>query len=192
MGPFDCQKQFEYYGYSMGCETWKKNSGNDFPHFSATTHWKYGSTYWGYLNVYPGATWYSLPGPCPSEKIGHKSAECVAREPGGACPAGVAPTGEWNCTYTYEKVGEISINDLEGITDPEEFVRDGGEEYVRSKDAGVHNSFWNDIHDKAACQKRIDHAEALFKEKYPSLPDYPDPPCDFNKYTFFKPLGEHV
>ena len=31
------------------------------------------------------------------------------------CPApGGEPTGAFDCTYTYEKVGEISIDELEG------------------------------------------------------------------------------
>lgn len=28
--------------------------------------------------------------------------------------SGKEPTGEWDCTYTYEKVGELSIDELEG------------------------------------------------------------------------------
>ena len=33
-------------------------------------------------------------------------------EPSGACPLGVVPTGEWTCTYTYQKVGELRISAL--------------------------------------------------------------------------------
>merc|ERR1711920_140174 len=105
-----------------------------------------------------------------------KTPQCEAAQRGGACPAGVTtPTGKGDCTYTYEKVGEISIDDLEGITDFDAFTKNGGLEYRYGWDHGVHMSFWDKKTDDAACQARVEKAEKMFKEKYPDMPDLPDP-----------------
>lgn len=171
-GPYNCLN-YKRYGFTVGCETWDKHSPSAFPH-----------NQWVGKNLYPGATWYSLPGSCPSQSFGKKTGSCSTGEPGGACKAG-DPTGTGDCTYTYEKVGEISINELEGITDPEAFVKSGGEEYVKWSDKGVHNSFWNNKMSVQANQERIYRFLALFQEKYPDQPELNEPDCDFNRYKFF-------
>jgi len=172
-GPYGC-RNFARFGFTVGCETWEKASGGDFPH-----------TQWDGLNKYPGAVWYSLPGVCPSGALDDKSDACIEREPGGRCQGGGIPTGTGDCTYTYEKVGEISIDDLEGLTDPEAFVASGGKEYDRDTDKGFLMSFWDGIANETANQGRIDAALAVFRSKYPGHPDLEEPPCDFDKAVFF-------
>ena len=61
-----------------------------------------------YKIYYPGAVWYSLPGPCPSENYTQWTDWCKEREPGGYCNQ--TPTGAGNCTWTYEDAGEITID----------------------------------------------------------------------------------
>lgn len=174
-GPFDCNEQFDNYGYTVGCETWNPGSQSNYPHAQ-----------WNDMNHYKGAIWYSLPGPCPLTRFNMKTPQCEAAQRGGAgCPAGQEPDGKGDCTYTYEKVGEINIDDLEGITDFEEFTRHGGIEYGYRSDVGVHMTFWNHKKDDVACQARVDKAEKLFKAKYPDMPDLPDPTCDFDKDKFY-------
>lgn len=175
-GPFKCDN-FRKYGYTVGCETWVRGS-SAFPH-----------SQWVGKNVYPGAKWYSLPGPCSSKGLGDKTASCLREEPGGACHNDAEPTGEGNCTYNFAKVGEIAIDDLEGITDPEQFVANGGAEYDRKLDDGIHNHFWAKKGDVHADQWRINQFLRLFKEKYPDQPELEEPPCDFNKYKLFP--GRH-
>lgn len=172
-GPYGCHN-FAKFGFTVGCETWAKGSMADFPH-----------TQWDKKNKYPNATWYSFPGVCPSQGLDLKTAECERREPGGRCATSGEPTGTGNCTYTYLKVGEISINDLEGIGDPDKFMQMGGEEYNRKTDSGNRLHFWDDINNSSANQWRIDHTQALFSKKYPDQPALPDPGCDFKKRVFF-------
>jgi len=171
-GPYHC-KNFAEYGYAVGCETWEKGSGSDFPHGQ-----------WDNTNKYPSATWYSLPGPCSSRGLDEKTRECVISEPGGSCVMGGIPTGAGDCTYTYEKVGEIPISELEGITDEEQFKTMGGLEYDKTKDKGYLNDFWNDKFSEDACRTRVEKAEELFKTKFPDLEHLPDPVCNFNKWKF--------
>merc|ERR1719296_282946 len=95
------------------------------------------------------------------------------------------PTGEGNCTYTFEKVGEISIDELEGITDPAAFIASGGQEYDRHADKGIGNHFWDRKSDVTANKWREERFLQLFKEKHPNLPELNEPKCDFDKYKFF-------
>jgi len=172
-GPWKCEN-FQTYGYTVGCETWEPGSPSNFPHAQ-----------WNKLNHYKGAIWFSLPGPCPSKNYKRKDAQCTKREPGGQCPPGKTPTGSYDCTYTLEKVGEITINELEGISDYDKFVAGGGREYDPKTDKGVHMTFWDGLQDEAACARRVAAAENLFKQKYPKLPDLPGAKCDFNRFKFF-------
>mmetsp|Transcript_20596 Transcript_20596/g.47609 ORF Transcript_20596/g.47609 Transcript_20596/m.47609 type:complete len:243 (+) Transcript_20596:1-729(+) len=171
-GPFECDN-FQKAGYVVGCETWPDGPAN-FPH-----------TQWNNLNHYEGATWYSLPGECPSKSYKEKTPECIKDEPGGMCPKGKTPTGTYDCTWTYEQVGQISIDELEGIDDYEAFKNGGGREYEPKSDKGVHMSFWDGLTDPAACARRVASAERMFRQKYPDLPPLEDPKCDFNKFTFY-------
>jgi len=172
-GPYHCDN-FKTYGYAVGCEKWSDREAA-FPH-----------SQWYGKNFYPGATWYSLPGPCSSRGLGQKTKACLKSEPGGACYNTTAPpTGAGDCTYSYKRVGEVTINELEGLIDPGTFKAMGGSEYNKYSDKGVHMSFWDGKDDVDACQRRINSLEALFKSKYPDLPDLPDPACDFDKYKFY-------
>eukprot|EP00931_Biecheleriopsis_adriatica_P105815 TRINITY_DN80337_c0_g1_i1.p1 TRINITY_DN80337_c0_g1~~TRINITY_DN80337_c0_g1_i1.p1 ORF type:complete len:392 (+),score=82.14 TRINITY_DN80337_c0_g1_i1:122-1177(+) len=182
-GPFKCEN-LEEYGPTVGCESWtqpewfvegdKTTLGNNFPH-----------NQWVGKNLYPGALWYSLPGDCMSRKFWDKDDTCNADEPGGACPEGVEPTGATDCTYSYRKVGEISIDDLEGISSFKDFIGKGGEEYVRRTDKGVQMDYWDHISSPDKCQERIDRVKAVFAEQYPEQHDLPDPICDFDVKLFY-------
>ncbi|CAE8608849.1 unnamed protein product [Polarella glacialis] len=165
------------FGPAVGCEGFAPfhgKLGNNFPHQR-----------WVGRNVYPGALWYSLPGPCGSSKFWQQHGECTKKEPSGACPLGSIPTGARDCTYSYEKVGDININDLENITSHKDFVELGGSEYDRDTDTGHMMTFWDLIGDPKACQVRIDAVHALFKKKYPSQPELKDPVCDFDVDKFY-------
>ena len=61
-----------------------------------------------YKIYYPGAVWWSLPGPCPSKNYTQWTDWCKEREPGGYCDQ--TPTGQGNCTWTYQDAGEITID----------------------------------------------------------------------------------
>jgi hypothetical protein len=132
-------------------------------------------------------TWYSLPGPCPEEKIHDKNADCSTQWPGGMCPSAVV-TGEHTCTYFPAPAGEISFDEFEGIEDYKSFwltkndqgdlLPNGNVEYDYKTDAGIGMDFWDGRHDKENCTRRMEKVLDLFKEKYPTLPrTLPQPPC---------------
>jgi len=132
-----------------------------------------------------------------------KTPECIKRMPGGHCK-GDEVTGEPTCTYTYEPAGEIFLDELVGIDDYNEFwntsytdcekKKDHGElphshvcrhnkEYDPKTDKGVGTDFWNGKLDKEKCSERLDKARALFKKKFPDLPEHLDEPaCEFDMY----------
>ena len=63
----------------------------------------------------PQKDWHSGPKLRLHLRFWAKDRRCALTEPSGACPEGIEePTGEIDCTYTYKKVGEISIDELEG------------------------------------------------------------------------------
>jgi len=176
-GPFACENLQEY-GPAVGCESWTKRAdgkqGNNFPHDQ-----------WKGVNMYPNAMWYSLPGRCSSKKFWNQTGDCEKDEPSGVCPPGVVPNGEWTCTYSYQKVGEILINELEGIDSFSQFIKEGGREYDRMTDRGDNMDFWDKIRDPEACQQRIDKVIMLFLKKYPDQPVLHDPICDFDVANFY-------
>ncbi|CAJ1363840.1 unnamed protein product, partial [Effrenium voratum] len=178
-GPYKCENLQEY-GPVVGCESWDPEMNNNFPHGQ-----------WVGKNVYPKAAWYSLPGKCSSKKFWDQQGDCVNNEPSGACPLGVVPTGEWTCTYTYQKVGELKISEIENITSFETLIEGGGREYDKKTDKGVHLHFWDNMDSKTACQARVDHVQRMFEKKYPEQPVLADPPCDFdiNKFYPYYPAG---
>jgi len=168
-GPYDCGKQFDHYGYFVGC-----NYVDQFP-----------TSQWAKKVHYPNATWYSLPGKCSSRRYYEHTEECELEEPGGACGD---PTGQGNCTYSYEEAGEISIDELEGIADFRAFARAGGWEYNNGTDRGVHMTFWDDKYNDTACLRRLHRAQALFDQLYPNdtlEEELPAPPCDFDFTLFY-------
>lgn len=176
-GPFACEN-LKQYGPVVGCESWTKpdsgKQGNSFPHQQ-----------WVGKNFYPSAVWYSLPGKCSSLNFWNQTGSCEKEEPSGKCPPGVVPSGDWTCTYTYQKVGELSINDIEALPSFSDFVSNGGREYDKLIDKGTNMTFWDGINDSHACQARIDTVNKLFEAKYPKQPVLEDPTCDFDVDKFY-------
>jgi len=167
--PFNGSYEYEKFGYHIGCN---KLGEYPFPMFKV---------------YYPDAAWYSLPGPCPSKTWKDHSAECKAAEPGGFCEG--EPTGAGNCTWNYEYMGQISLDELVG--DIDELHTRGGREYDPFADKGVQTSFWNGINSTKANMKRIEAARKVFAKKYPNQTldeDMPSPPCDFNFGQFYHPF----
>jgi len=164
--------EWSQYGYFVGCN----NLGNfPFPTYPV---------------AYPGARWYSLPGACPGMPFYSKTEACEASQPGGFCGVGKTPTGQGDCTWSYELAGEVSINELVGISkwDWLHFRESGKKEYDPYTDEGTAFSWWNGIHNATANQQRIDEAQKLFSLKYPNQTadeDMPSPPCDFNYHQFY-------
>jgi len=132
--------------------------------------------------------WYSLPGPCPEEKVSHKDASCTAAWPGGMCPT-VEVKGAHTCTYFATPAGEILLDELEGIPDYNTWwistnasngakLPNGNIEFDFDTDRGVGMDFWNGRHDEAKCTRRMDSVVQLFKQKFPAFPEsLPEPPC---------------
>lgn len=172
-GPFNCTEWWEKYGYYVGC-----NYVVDFP-----------TAQWRQRCHYPLAAWYSIAGPCTSKTSDQTTPQCAVTEPGGQCPVGVTPTGAGDCTYNFEFMGEISLDELSGFrVDYRTFTARGGREYVQQLDRGFGTGFWNRISDERACQDRVAHADTLFKNKYPDQPsdaELPAPPCDCNYLKFY-------
>jgi hypothetical protein len=112
--------------------------------------------------------WYSLPGPCPSQKRHHKDAACRLAEPGGACRnLADAP----NCMYHVEHAGEIRLDELEGIQDYHAFCQAGNLEYSKVDDKGLNLSFWDGKTDLAKCRWRYNMVMRAFRKRYPKMPD---------------------
>jgi len=71
---------------------------------------------------YPNNYWFSFPGSCPQgswkgiDDNGYqqKTEQCRKDNPGGLCPIGVQPDGV-NCTFSYNIIGFIEIDELVGI-----------------------------------------------------------------------------
>jgi hypothetical protein len=64
---------------------------------------------------YPHNYWFSFPNSCPQELWDDKTSECRAEYAGGLCALGVEPDGV-NCTFSYEILGYILLDDVVGIT----------------------------------------------------------------------------
>mmetsp|Transcript_4654 Transcript_4654/g.10279 ORF Transcript_4654/g.10279 Transcript_4654/m.10279 type:complete len:306 (+) Transcript_4654:43-960(+) len=143
---------FDKYGYYVGCQT------------------QHGKSYPG--NVY----WYSLPGPCPAEKLEEKSWWCKVTHPGGQCGQ---PDGGSSCTWHVDSAGEISLNELSGIADYDKFCSEHKREFVVESDKGVGLDFWNGLNDAAQNEKRVEAAKKLFLTKYPEQEDLATPPCEW-------------
>lgn len=164
--------EWDTYGYFVGC-----NKLGNFP-------------FPNYKIYYPGAVWWSLPGPCPSKNYTQWTDWCKEREPGGYCDQ--TPTGQGNCTWTYEDAGEITIDELSGIRNYTEFVDSGRKEYMRGPDRGKGWTWWDSKRDELANEWRIMLAQELFAKKYPdSTPEseLPEPECDFNQRKFYEDKG---
>lgn len=166
--PYNSSYEYGRFGYHVGCN---KLGEYPFPMFKV---------------YYPDATWYSLPGPCSSMVFNTRTKACMAKEPGGLCKG--PPTGEGDCTWSYEPLGQVSIDDLVG--EPMSSIhKRGAREYDPLSDSGVQFTFWNKINDTDANAKRMKALQDLFAEQYPNQTldeDIPPPPCDFNFGTFYR------
>ncbi|OWZ03107.1 hypothetical protein PHMEG_00025222, partial [Phytophthora megakarya] len=89
---------------------------------------------------YPHNYWFSFPNSCPQSLWDDKTAACRAEYAGGMCAVGVEPDGV-TCTFSYEILGYILLDDVVGITsmtnpntgktyaDYYEFCENGGIEF---------------------------------------------------------------
>jgi hypothetical protein len=124
----------------------------------------------GFPVHYPGARWYSLP----------EKAFCGLGD--------ILPTGAEDCMYSVQHAGEISVSELGGIQNYDEFVRSGGHEYTWEKDTGTNNEFWERKFDTERCAQRLEAARQMFADRYPNEPNdtaLSEPPCDFDCYKFY-------
>uniref|UniRef100_A0A7S1S0T5 Uncharacterized protein n=1 Tax=Alexandrium catenella TaxID=2925 RepID=A0A7S1S0T5_ALECA len=164
--------EFGEYGYFVGCN----NLGN----FPFPT----------YPTQYPGAVWYSLPGPCSSRTWKNHEEQCNIEQPGGRCSG--TPTGQGNCTWNYEEAGEISLDELVGIPSYKDFLRSGRREYDKGPDRGHGFTWWDSMHDELANEWRIMKARQLFAKRYPHTANdtaVEAPPCDFDYDRFYADPG---
>ncbi|DAZ97224.1 TPA: hypothetical protein N0F65_010386, partial [Lagenidium giganteum] len=130
---------------------------------------------------YPGNYWYSFPGGCADKKRDNKTAECREEHATGMCPRGVTPDGK-QCTFSYEILGYIAIDDIVGITAMKnektgknygnftEFCEAGNIEF----DAKLENDefknvqsidFWKNPGDQDANKKRFETMVKVYNEK---------------------------
>mmetsp|Transcript_132333 Transcript_132333/g.295948 ORF Transcript_132333/g.295948 Transcript_132333/m.295948 type:complete len:497 (+) Transcript_132333:108-1598(+) len=151
-----CSEMFRNYGYIPGC--------TENPQSTAT---------------YAGAKWYSFPGQCPFQDFRSKGDFCRRQEPGGFC---THPDGTRTCTYSLQYEGEVSLEELTGISDYNHWCRARGHsEFDLNADRGwgPGAGFWDGKHDAAKCASRIAALQALFASKYPDRPvDLGEPVCD--------------
>ncbi|KAG6965021.1 hypothetical protein JG687_00005655 [Phytophthora cactorum] len=97
---------------------------------------------------YPHNYWFSFPNSCPQKLWDDKTDSCRKKYAGGMCPLGVEPDGV-TCTFTYEILGYILLDDVVGITsmtnpttgknyaDYYEFCKAGGVEFSVSIVTGL-------------------------------------------------------
>jgi len=144
-GP-SCIYDWKHYGYNIGC-----NNLGSFP-------------FPKYETYYPGAVWYSLPGPCPQMPYYSQTPRCEQLQPGGKCGS---PTGSGDCTWSYEDEGEqIWLGDVYGASNMSM------------------QQFWNNSNSTTANEFKIKIVRDLFEKKYGA--ELPNPPCDFNFQEFYQ------
>jgi hypothetical protein len=142
---------------------------------------------------YPGTVWTSFPNSCPTKTWGKKNEQCLKEQQGGLCPDGVEPDGV-QCTFKYEILGYISLDELVGITsmvnnetgknftDFKEFCEAGLVEFNApdENDFSKYTSdltFWNNPTNETANVNRtnymVDHYNEILntQENMTALPD---------------------
>jgi hypothetical protein len=152
--PAECDKQFERYGYFVGC--------NNLGSYPFPTPAK------GFPCHYPEAVWYSLP----------TAGRCQGR-----------PTGDDNCTWSYEEYGNITLDELVGM----ENYWAVPTEYSKDADRGFGFSWWDRKFDDLACRNRWQHARDVWARKFPDSEtddELPAPSCDFHCGFYPNPPGE--
>merc|ERR1712217_961391 len=96
-----------------------------------------------------------------------KTATCIAAEPGGMCPNS-SVTGTRNCTYYFEKAGEIMLDDISGIKDYNKICQEQQVlEYDVFTDKGRGTVFWNAKIDPEAGKERMQRISDLFEQQFP-------------------------
>lgn len=165
----ECPKLWKAKGYHVGCQLSAVGS-DGVPMYSSR---------------YAAAYWYSFPGRCPSLPFNDPDkAACMIREKGGECPkpdgggGPEMPTGAPDCTWHLEKAGEVTLDELTGIKNYEEFCRNGYKEYVNATDRGVGFSWWDDKYNSKRNDERLLLLLRAFMNKYPNDPFIADPKCD--------------
>jgi len=168
---------WDLYGYVVGCSRL-----GAWPHPEDPS-----------AKAYHDAVWYSFPGECPTEDAEHKSADCMARYPGGRC---ATPSGAGDCTYSIDPAGEINIDELVGIS-PRwathmDFCQQGCREYFKHLDGGNCIHWWDRKNDAMLNSQRMGQVDEMFSQKFPDLPrdrEMAPPPCDWNKQRYYRDLG---
>uniref|UniRef100_H3HDL2 Uncharacterized protein n=1 Tax=Phytophthora ramorum TaxID=164328 RepID=H3HDL2_PHYRM len=129
---------------------------------------------------YPHNYWFSFPNSCPQELWDDKTDACREEYPGGMCPLGVEPDGV-TCTFSYEILGYILLDDVVGITsminpltgktyaDYYEFCEDGGIEFsvstVVTSLLGVTGlDFWANPGDSDANAERVEKLVSAYDD----------------------------
>ena len=129
---------------------------------------------------YPHNYWFSFPNSCPQQPWDKKTDACRKKYPGGLCPLGVEPDGV-TCTFSYEILGYILLDDVVGITsmvnpktkrkyaDYHEFCRAGGVEFsVSIADTKVTLlqglDFWQSPGDSNANAERSEKVVAAYTD----------------------------
>ncbi|EEY58861.1 uncharacterized protein PITG_11848 [Phytophthora infestans T30-4] len=129
---------------------------------------------------YPHNYWFSFPNSCPQSRWSDKTDACRAEYAGGLCPLGVDPDGE-TCTFSYEVLGYIPLDDVVGITslvNPQtnsnyanytEFCEAGGVEFsvtVSGDEVAWLDGleFWANPGDSAANAERAEKLVAAYGE----------------------------
>lgn len=161
-----CDLVYQKYGSVVGCQHIPFNTGL----FAAYCE----QPNCGY------AHWYSFPGPCTKQDAFTKTDECIAQDPGGLCNE---VNGERDCTYKFENAGEVYLDELYKTVNQwypwSEFCK-SELEYNNKTDYGIGVTWWNEIYSSGKCRERYNNITALFKKKYPKMPEsYPEPRCDY-------------
>ncbi|KAI9990579.1 hypothetical protein PInf_018133 [Phytophthora infestans] len=129
---------------------------------------------------YPNNYWFSFPNSCPQTRWAGKSDTCRGQKSGGMCPLGVQPDGE-TCTFTYEVLGYIPLDDVVGITkliNPQtnsyyanyaEFCEAGGVEFSVTVSGNEVTwldglDFWANPGDSDANAQRAEHLVAAYSD----------------------------
>mmetsp|Transcript_16522 Transcript_16522/g.36511 ORF Transcript_16522/g.36511 Transcript_16522/m.36511 type:complete len:338 (+) Transcript_16522:89-1102(+) len=115
----------------------------------------------------PRMTWYSLPGPCPQRTYNWKTPECTLFYPGGEC---ANPRGWSTCNWNAELMGEVSLDEIEGIEDYGKFCQERKREFIKELDHGDGVNFWDDMENEERNLQRVAYVQNMFKTKYPDQP----------------------
>ncbi|KAF0683229.1 Aste57867_24661 [Aphanomyces stellatus] len=145
--------------------------------------------------------WFSYPNSCYLKTFDAKNEECRKKQTGGMCPRGVQPDGI-NCTFSFEVMGFLAIDELVGITSMKnsngqnfttfnQFCKAGNTEYTTANVSAA-IPFWQDPFNRTANAARskamMDMYNAKAKQAGSNMIPLPDvktltdanPPCYVN------------